>query len=177
MAGPVPLEDEELRVIPVRPGICYGVLGPLFLLFYRRTPTFGDLRARVPHLEQIRDRPEPGAFLSVIDGAQAQSFPDHPTRQETKRQAQLFGDTVAAGAVVLEGGGVRESLIRSLVRGLLMLKRSPMPYRFFATVEEGVDHCLAGLGRVSEPARAKVLGAVEALRERTAEDVTADPTD
>jgi hypothetical protein len=174
MGEPRPLEEEELRVIPVRPGICYGVLGPVFLLFYRTAPAFEDLRARIPYLEEIRDRSDRGAFLSVIDGAHARAFPDHPTRQETKRQAQEFGQSIAAGAVVLEGGGVRESLIRSFVRGLLMLKRSPMPYHFADTVEEAVDHCLEGLGRATDPARSKVLEAVEVLRRKAAEGAPED---
>jgi len=172
-----PLAEEELRLIPVRPGICYGMLGPVFLLFYRTAPAFEDLRQRLPHLDELRARSEKGAFLSVIDGSRAKAFPDHPTRQETKRQAQEFGEAVAVGAVVLEGDGVRESLIRSFVRGLLMLKRSPMPYRFFATVEDGVDHCLDGLGQANDAARAKLLAAVEVLRERAAEGAPDDDGD
>ncbi len=163
------LEDEELRVIPVRPGICYGVLGPLFLMFYRTAPDLADLKARIPFLDELRDRPDKGAFLSVIDGEHAKAFPDHPSRLETKRQAREYGPTVVAGSVVLEGGGVRESLIRSFVRGLLMLRRSPMPYRFFANVAEAADHVLEGLEQEGPSSHAAIVAAVEVLRAKAAE--------
>lgn len=162
------LEVEELRVIPVRPGICYGLLGPVFLMFYRTAPELSDLKARVPYLDELRDRPGKGAFLSVIDGEHAKAFPDHPSRLETKRQAQEYGPTVAAGSVVLEGGGVRESLIRSFVRGLLVFRRSPMPYRFFANVPEAVDHVLEGLERDGPGDHGALVAAVEILRARAA---------
>lgn len=163
-----PLEGEELRVIPVRPGICYGALGPLFLMFYRKAPTFEDLQARLPFMDAIRDDP-PGAFLSVIDGEHAKAFPDQRSRSETKRQAQAYGSSVSAGAVVLEGGGVRQSLIRSFLRGLLLFKRSPMPYRFFGDVAEAADHVLEGLDIDGEGDHRAVVAAVDVLRAKAAE--------
>ena len=151
----------------MRPGIGYGVLGPLFLMFYRTAPTVADLRAREPYFQHICAQPSGGAFLSIIDGREATGFPDDAARAETKRQAEKFGARLVAGAVVLEGVGVRATLIRSFVRGLLLFKSTPMPYRFFATVDDATSHLLRELRLSGIGPLAAVGGAVEDLRRRT----------
>jgi hypothetical protein len=42
-----------------------------------------------------------------------------------------------AGAVVLPGGGLRMSMVRSLLTGLALFARTSTPIRLFATVAEG----------------------------------------
>ncbi len=158
---------DDLVVLPVRPGICYGACRNVGLLYYRDSPTVSDLKQREPLLRDVAERyPEGCAFVSVIETSYGAALPDAKARAETSRQVRAHQDALVAGAMVLVGDSLKTSLVRSLLRGLLLLRRDEVRLSFFSTIEEGCEWTLAALGLEGSELKTReneLMKAIEAM--------------
>jgi energy-coupling factor transporter ATP-binding protein EcfA2 len=158
-------------LIPVRPGICYGSVGPILLMYYTESPSVEDLRVRLPHLERLKREHRRGAFLSVIDADRAGVLPDEASRAETRRHIDQYLEFVQVGAVVIRGSSVRATLLRSFLRSLLLIRRSPFEQRFCETVSQAARFCVSALELdPAEGYEAAVLAHLERLRTHAGHD-------
>ncbi|RLB54578.1 MAG: hypothetical protein DRJ42_08735 [Deltaproteobacteria bacterium] len=161
-------KTDELELLVIRPGVCYAALGDLVLLLYRDTPSVDDVKRREPLLARVaRQPPEGAAFLSVIERSISRSLPDGPARKETARQVEAYKGVLRAGAMVLLGDRIEVSLVRTMLRSLLFLKRGPVDLRFFASIDEAALWCVEALGHraVERPRRvASIVDAIEQMR-------------
>lgn len=155
------MPSNEIELVPVRAGVCFGRCGAVLLLAYRVAPTREDLRQREALLERIAASGPSGAFLSVVDATGSTPLPDADSRAESTRQLGRYAHFIRAGAIVVRGGGVRVSLLRSFLRGLLIVKSSPFPNRFFDDVGPAARFCLDALGTHHADALPRLVSAAE----------------
>lgn len=135
----------EPTLITVRPGICYGIVGPVLVMYYNQSPSVDDLRVRLPYLDRMCREHDRGAFLSVIDVDNAGALPDESSRSETRRHVERYAEFVQVGAVVIRGTSVRATLLRSFLRTLLLIRRSSFEQRFCESVAQASKFCVATL--------------------------------
>jgi hypothetical protein len=162
-------------LITVRPGICYGTVGPVLLMYYNVAPSVEDLRVRLPYLDRLCREYERGAFLSVIDVDNAGALPNEASRSETRRHIERYADFVQVGAVVIRGSSVRATLLRSFLRTLLLIRRSSFEQRFCETIAQAAKFCVGALEL--EPAdewESALLSQLEQLRRHAVVEPSAD---
>ncbi|MCC6874892.1 MAG: hypothetical protein IT378_11355 [Sandaracinaceae bacterium] len=152
-----------LELLRIRPGVSVGRAGRVLVLAYQEAPTADDLKRREPMLARLVSESGAVAFLSVIDARGATALPDAESRAETARQLELYGHAVRAGGVVVRGDSLRVSLLRTLLRGLFAVRRSPFPHRFFAEIEPAARFVLDRLGDPSDGDVAELARAAEAV--------------
>jgi len=162
-------DDPELLI--VRPGVSYAAVGNVTLMFYRDAPTVHDLKQRLPLLARVkREHPEGGALISVFEGGIFRGLPDRDARAETARQYKAHSHWLAAGALVLRGDTLEVSLVRTLLRSMILVSRGPVPMRFFSEVGGAASWSL-GLLEPSAGDRlrriAEIRNVVEAMRRET----------
>lgn len=157
----------DVEIAPVRSGVCFGRCGNVLLMAYREAPTAADLAQREALLERMVAGSGGGAFLSVIDASGSTPLPDAESRAESARQLARYASYLRAGAVVVRGGGVRVSLLRSLLRGMMIVKSSPFATRFFDDVPAAARFCLEALGERDAGAVRELVLAAERVEPET----------
>lgn len=155
--------SSDVEIVRVRDGVSFGVHEDVLILAYGVAPTLADLRRREPLLERMVKSHERLAFLSILDTRTGTGLPDAASRAETTRQLTRFGDSLAAGGVVLLGDGMRISLVRGFLRGVLLMKGGPFPHRFFAEVPPAARFCLEALHHSGGDALPRLLRAIDAV--------------
>jgi hypothetical protein len=165
--------EGALRVQAVRPGVCYGALDDILLLYYQTSPILSDLRARAGLVSDIIEaHPDGVAFLSLLDIALSEAaLPDAETRAETQRQVAALEGHLVAGAMVVRGSAVTKQLTRMILSRLPVLMRGSSHMRFFSEVAPAADFCLTHLKVPKMQRKARVIqlvAAIEALREAAA---------
>jgi hypothetical protein len=158
---------QTLQIVPVRPGVCYGAWRNVLLLAYQSAPTVEDLLKREALVERVLVNFPHGAFISVLDVSGSSSqLPDAASRAETARQLERMAPRLRAGAIVMRGEGVRASLLRSFMRGVLLVRRTPFPHRFFDDSGGAARFCLERLGDCTEEDIARLSIAADAVAEQ-----------
>lgn len=123
----------ELERIPAVEGVKFGVYRQLLALVHQRAPTFADLHAREPFLARmVRKYPGGLALVTVVEEDTRGELPDAEYRKASQRQIERYAGRFKCAAVVLEGSGVRFTLLRTLLRGMVMFTRDQVDYGFFA---------------------------------------------
>jgi hypothetical protein len=164
----------EPTLITVRPGICYGTVGPVLVMYYNQSPSVPDLRVRLPYLDRLRREYDRGAFLSVIDVDNVGGLPDEASRTETRQHIERYAEFVQAGAVVIRGTSVRATLLRSFLRTLLLIRRSSFEQRFCESVPQAAKFCVAALELApAEEWASTLVSHVEAVRRQASIDTPA----
>lgn len=156
-------QPSDVEIVQVREGVSFGVHEEVLVLAYATAPTVSDLRRREPLLARLVEAHGRVAFLSILDTRTGTGLPDAASRAETTRQLTRFGGSLAAGAVVLLGDGMRISLVRGFLRGVLLMKGGPFPHRFFAEVPPAARFCLDALRRSDGDAVPRLVRACDAV--------------
>jgi hypothetical protein len=149
-------EPPSLRVLHAGADVVIGQVRETLVSIWRNQPlprTFGWQRTELTRL--VRKLPGQASFMCVIEDSCAPL--DDPLRKETVQMLAGFGRNLRALAVVIEGSGFKASITRSVLVGIQLLSRLPVPVKFFRSAEEGAPwlHSDASMARdVSRAAHA-----------------------
>jgi hypothetical protein len=124
-----------LRVLHRGDALVIGQLRDTCLSVWRAKPapqTFSLQRSELVRV--VRQFPGRASFVCVIEET-------CPPLDETLRRASVemmgqLGKDLRAVACVIEGTGFKASIARSVLVGIQLLLRSPVPIRFFRSMEE-----------------------------------------
>lgn len=139
-----------LQVTHNADGLLMGMIGPICLALWQSKPTperFAIQRAQL-HAAVAR---EPGklAFMCVVS-AQA----DPPEERERKASADMItsrGAKLRGVACVIEGDGFRAAITRTVLSGIVLVIRSPVPIKLFDSVLHAAPFLARSLNRSSLP--------------------------
>jgi hypothetical protein len=65
--------------------------------------------------------------------------PDPPVRAQTAETMRNVADRITGWAVVVEGGGLRPTIVRSVLVAINMMSRSVLDTKYFETVDEAAQ--------------------------------------
>jgi hypothetical protein len=91
------------------------------------------------------------------------------TRAETETYARTVGRFLSRSAVVIEGGGLRATFVRSIIAGMSVLSRSAFPRRVFGNLTDASYWLNEGMKREIDPAT--FLDALEQARHEVGRQV------
>lgn len=108
---------------------------------------------------------EPGRALFMCVVSSRADPPDQEIRDSSSKMIASHGKDLAACACVIEGSGFRAAITRTVLSGITMVIRSPVPFNFCESVEVGCKwfeahsdrRRIAGLAEEIARARASLL--------------------
>jgi len=139
-----------LQVTHSADGLLMGMVGPICLALWQSKPTPERFAIQRAQLHSAIAR-EPGkvAFLCVVS---AQTEP--PDDTERKASADMItsqGDKLLGVACVVEGVGFRAAITRTVLAGMVLVIRSPVPIKLFESVLHAAPFLARCVNRPSFP--------------------------
>lgn len=134
---------DELQVLSVSNTRAFATWRNTLVMISRLQMTIDEVTALDRHLRELAGHhPEGTGLLTVIE-------PTSPTPSLSLR-AEMAGvfrraQTLKVSAIVYEGTGFRESIVRSVVTSMSVLARLPFEYKVFASVLDACDWFLPRL--------------------------------
>jgi hypothetical protein len=142
--------------------IC-AVQEPVFLLFWKRTPTIPQAQRAFEHLETMAKR-LPGGIVFVVLTAEDTSQPDRMTADFFARHTRSIERQILAHAFILEGTGLKNSAIRAAIRAMQTMSRVIFPWTIAASVDEGFMFLAKKTGFITEPEARAIIADVAKIR-------------
>jgi hypothetical protein len=122
---------------------------------------------RATHLVQAHARLHPSGIGMVVVVSHMGRPPDEACRAGWSRQMRA-GNGLLAALILMEGEGLRASVVRSVATGLLLLARRQVAIQMAATVAQGLPWFVSEMERSGARAGtlAEVTTAIHAARAR-----------
>jgi len=136
----------KLSVTYARKGLLVGMIGPVSLAIWRSKPT-ADLfeMQRIELTSAVRNDPGNVAFLCVVESSA--DPPEQAIRDASAAMISSLGTGLVACACVIEGGGFRAAITRTVLAGMALVARHAAPNRFFESVPVASAWVTERLGR------------------------------
>ena len=133
----MPINVDTPEILVRRPALVIGSHENLFLCGWRGVGSLEDMQTlnRV-HLEVAAKRPGGKVAEFSITSTAMVAPVSADIRREINRRATELAPTYVAGAMVILGDGFGASILRSVLSGALLLRRSTFPYRSFSSLDD-----------------------------------------
>lgn len=153
--------EASLRLLVVRKGneLTLATYGRVCVAIWNTKPTqalFEEQRTALA--ATTRRHPGQTLFLCVV--SVKADPPDPPERDASAKMIKDHAQDLLGCACVIEGTGFRASITRSVLTGMTLLARSPVPQAFFERISGAEDwlrprvgHSLTGLSEQLEALR------------------------
>jgi hypothetical protein len=123
------------RIISQGDGLIMADCGAVCLALWRQKSTRERFeRQRFALDEMVRQKPGEIAFVLVIE--KSSEPPEEDVRRDSAAMISRHGANLKGVACVIEGGGFRSSITRSVLSGIVLFSRNKAPIKMFATVAE-----------------------------------------
>jgi hypothetical protein len=109
---------------------------PVFVLWWRRAPTAPQVTAAVEQVARYTQA-TPGGIIFVVISAPDAGPPDRAASDLMARAIRTLEKHILAHAFIMEGTGIKASVLRTGVRALQSLSRVIFPWTIASSVEEG----------------------------------------
>jgi len=120
-----------------RPSLVIGSHEDLFLCGWRGVGSLEDMQTlNNTHQEVAAKRPGGKVAEFSITSTAMVAPVSADIRREINRRATELAPTYIAGAMVILGDGFGASILRSVLSGALLLRRSTFPYRSFSSLHD-----------------------------------------
>lgn len=129
------------RVLHERHGVSVHGFHELMVVVYRSIGLEG-LEAVAAAQRQLHDQHGRIAGLSILH-SEALTRPDPAVRALGQRISDEFDTMAYASAVVLSESGMGGAFYRSILTGIHLASRRPVPQRVFARADEAIDWILS----------------------------------
>ncbi|AKF09493.1 hypothetical protein [Sandaracinus amylolyticus] len=106
---------------------------------YRGRITIDVLKAVSSSQKRLHEAHGQIAGLTLLLSTESFSRPDASVRQYGETVSHEFDSMAYASAIVLTESGLHGALVRSILTGIQLASRRPVPQRVFASVREAVE--------------------------------------
>ncbi|NUO51108.1 MAG: hypothetical protein HOV80_19805 [Polyangiaceae bacterium] len=128
------------EIVVDRPSLVVATHDDLFLCGWRGVGSLEDLQTLNSVHEVVAAKRPRGKIAEVCITTTAMVRPvSEDIRREINRRATELAPTYIAGAMVVLGDGFGASVLRSVLGGALLLRRSHFPYRSFSSIDLASD--------------------------------------
>ena len=136
---------------------------PVFLLWWRRTPTIAQAQPAFEHLQEAAKRMSGGVVFVVVAGEEV-SQPDRGTAELMARNTRTIEKHILAHAFILEGTGLKGAAVRTAVRAIQSVSRVIFPWTISSSVDEGVLFLAKKTGFITESEARTLIAEIATLR-------------
>lgn len=136
---------------------------PVFLLWWRHTPTIAQAQHAFEHLQNAAKSMQGGVVFVVVAGEEV-SQPDRGTADFFARNTRAIEKHILAHAFVLEGTGLKGSAVRTAVRAMQSMSRVIFPWTISSSVDEGMLFLAKKAGFITEPEARNLIADIAKLR-------------
>jgi hypothetical protein len=136
---------------------------PVFLLWWRRTPTIAQAQHAFDSL-QTAAKTLPGGVVFVVVAGEEVGQPDRGTADFFARNTRAIEKHILAHAFVLEGTGLKGSAVRTAVRAMQAMSRVIFPWTISPSVDEGMLFLAKKAGFITEPEARDLIVEIAKLR-------------
>ncbi len=136
---------------------------PVFLLWWRHTPTIAQAQPAFEHLQSAAKTMSGGVVFVVVAGEEV-SQPDRGTADFFARNTRAIEKHILAHAFVLEGTGLKGAAVRTAVRAMQSMSRVIFPWTISPSVDEGVLFLAKKAGFITEPEARNLIADIAKLR-------------
>ena len=131
--------------VEVRDGVGVVPLGDTLIAFWKAPPTLDRWQFQLNRMETLAaSRPDGIVCVALI--TEWATPPDAKVRQAMQADYRRMGTKVRRLVVIPLGDSIWLSIVRPIVRGVLLLSGHSQRHRVVATVQEGLDAVLAAAG-------------------------------
>jgi hypothetical protein len=136
---------------------------PVFLLWWRRTPTVPTVTAAFEYL-QAAAKSIPGGVVVVAVSGEEVSGPDRAAGDLFARNIRTIERYMLAQAFILEGTGLKAAAVRTTIRAMQSMSRVIFPSTVAPTVEEGMLFLAKKTGFITEPEARQMIAEIAQIR-------------
>jgi hypothetical protein len=147
--------------VEVRDGVGLVPVGDTLIAFWKAPPTLDRWRFQLNRMEMLAaSRPDGIVCVALI--TEWATPPDAKVRQAMQADYRRMGTKVRRLVVIPLGDSIWLSIVRPIVRGVLLLSGHAQRHRVVATVQEGLDAVQAVAGPTT-PSSQQLREAMSAL--------------
>lgn len=136
---------------------------PVFLLWWRRTPTIPQAQQAFDRLQAAATKMQGGVVFVVVAGEEV-SQPDRGTADFFARNTRAIEKHILAHSFVLEGTGLKGAAVRTAVRAMQSVSRVIFPWTIAPSVDEGMLFLAKKAGFITEPEARNMIAEIAKLR-------------
>jgi hypothetical protein len=136
---------------------------PVFLLWWRRTPTLPQVTIALEHLQAASKAMAGGVIVVVVTGEEV-SPPDRAAGDLFTRTTRQMERQLLAHAFIAEGTGLKAVAIRTTIRAMQTMSRVIFPWTITATVDEGMLFLAKKTGFITEPEAREMIADIARIR-------------
>lgn len=127
--------DNGMKVLCLVEGLATAEVGRTCVLLWRGVVNESRFQIQREAMEYVTERhPGEAAILCVIEPTSEP--PPQALRQAASALLSELGPKLRCVAYVIEGSGFRAAMIRGVLSGIELVRRSSYPARYFATVAQ-----------------------------------------
>jgi len=126
------------QILHAANGLAMAQLGPVCVALWRVAVTPVTAAKQKECLDLVVNRhPGKASFLCIVEpGTQP---PDDELRKASSTMINSHGANLKCVACVIEGTGFKAAITRSVLSGIVLLIRNPVPLKMFGTVPAGTE--------------------------------------
>lgn len=147
--------------VEVRDGVGIVQQGDTLIVVWNAAPVIERWRYQLNRMEMLAVSHEDGILCLVLIASTAPP-PDAEVRRQMTADYRRMGAKVRTLVVVPLGNSLWLSVVRTIVRGILILSGHGQRQRVAGTVTEGLEHLLQSAGPAT-PAKSEIVEALDAL--------------
>lgn len=136
----------------------------MLLCVYRSAPPLSALLDRIGWVESTLAKHEKIGLIVIVPASAGGSLPRAAFREESRRQAHQYRGRILFSASVLEGTGVRHTLLRTFLRGLGVVAGREVTVRFFSELPAAAEWASQQMARYGGPTELELIAGAESLR-------------
>lgn len=152
-----------VEIVYEHPDIICAMREPVFVLWWRRTPTIPQAQQAFERLQSAA-KSIPGGVVFVVVCGEEVAQPDRGTADLFARNIRAIEKHILANAFVLEGTGLKNTAIRATMRAVQTLSRVIFPWTITPSVEEGMLFLAKKTGFITEPEARDLIAEIVKLR-------------
>ena len=135
----------------------------VFILWWRRTPTISQAQRVCEHLEAFA-KSKPSGFIIVVLTGEHVSQPNRETVQFFSRRTRVLEKQILAHAFILEGAGLKNSMIRGALHTMQSVSGVIFPWTIAQSLEEGFMFLAKKAAFITEPEARSLIAEITKLR-------------
>lgn len=131
---------DTAEILVERPSLMVGAHEDLLMCGWRGVGSLEDMKALNSAHEALAAKQPSGKVVEFSITTTAMVRPvSEDIRREINRRVTDLAPTYLAGAMVILGDGFGASVLRSVLSGALLLRRSSFPYKSFSSIDEATQ--------------------------------------
>lgn len=152
-----------MEIVYEHQDIICAIQEPVFLLWWRRTPTIPQAQQAFDRLQAASKNAQGGVVFIVLTGEEVNQ-PDRGTADFFARNTRAIEKHILAHAFIMEGQGLKASAIRTTIRAMQSISRVIFPWTISSSIDEACLFLAKKTGFITEQEARNLIVEIAVLR-------------